>query len=130
MAHLALQEQRYWVVIAQGREAVRYPELVELSGYPDRATTPDLVVVRKIWTGVTDGADRYLNSVTDAELANHFEFDGERLPESVGTMLYRNIHHYWFHTGEAHAIRQQLGHKDLPDFVGDQGSAPFREGWS
>lgn len=130
MAHLALQEQRYWITIAQGRDAVRHPELMEVSGYPDRATTPDLAVVREIWQGVTADADRFLDTITDEALAEHFVFEGERLPESVGTMLYRNIHHYWFHTGEAHAIRQQLGHGDLPDFVGEQGRAPFRPGWS
>jgi hypothetical protein len=37
----------------------------------------------------------------------------------VGTLLLRNIYHYWFHLGEAHAIRQLLGHTDLPEFVGD-----------
>ena len=130
MAHLALQEQRYWITIPQGRDAVRHPELIELSGYPDKATTPELAVVREIWTGVAEDADTFLDNVTDEQLARHFVFDGERLPESVGTMLYRNVHHYWFHIGEAHAIRQQLGHRDLPDFVGARGErAPFRPGW-
>ena len=128
IAHLALQEQRYWITLAQGRAAVRHPELIELSGYPDRATTPDLRVVQAVWLGVTADADAFLDTATDEALAAHFEFEGERLPESAGTMLLRNIHHYWFHTGEAHAIRQQLGHRDLPDFVGDQGSAPFLPG--
>ena len=130
MAHLALQEQRYWIIMAQGRDAVRHPELVELSGYPDRATTPRLSVVRAIWGDVRASADRYLDEVDDATLVDHFDFDGERLPENIGTMLYRNIHHYWFHCGEAHAIRQQLGHRDLPEFVGAQSKAPFRVGSS
>lgn len=30
---------------------------------------------------------------------------------------------YWFHTGEAHAIRQMLGHPDMPQFVGGFGAA-------
>jgi hypothetical protein len=34
-------------------------------------------------------------------------------------MLLRNIYHYWYHTGEAHAIRDMLGHKNLPEFVGE-----------
>ena len=29
-----------------------------------------------------------------------------------------NQWHYWFHLGEAHAVRQMLGHQDLPQFVG------------
>jgi hypothetical protein len=28
-------------------------------------------------------------------------------------------HHYWYHIGENMAIRQELGHRDLPEFVGD-----------
>ncbi len=124
VAHLALQEQRYWIQIAQGNGA--HPELVELSGYPDRATTPPMERVRDIWQEVTGLADGFLDSATDETLEQHFVFAGKLLPESAGTMLLRNIHHYWFHTGEAHAIRQQLGHLNLPDFVGDQSLAPFR----
>jgi hypothetical protein len=41
-------------------------------------------------------------------------------------MLTRNIYHYWFHTGEAHAIRQMLGHGRLPQFVGDMSTAMYR----
>ncbi len=35
-------------------------------------------------------------------------------------------YHYWFHLGEAHAVRQMLGHKDLPQFVGDMSQAHYR----
>jgi hypothetical protein len=35
-------------------------------------------------------------------------------------------YHYWFHCGEAHAIRQMLGHTDLPQFVGDMSEALHR----
>ncbi len=35
-------------------------------------------------------------------------------------------YHYWYHLGEAHAIRQMLGHTGLPQFVGDMGiKAPY-----
>ncbi len=40
-----------------------------------------------------------------------------RSRENLGTMLLRTTYHYFFHTGEAHAVRQQLGHPDLPFFV-------------
>mgnify|MGYP001469375635 CR=1 FL=1 len=37
------------------------------------------------------------------------------------------IYHYWFHIGENAAIRQQLGHERLPQFVGSIDSkAPYR----
>jgi hypothetical protein len=47
---------------------------------------------------------------------------------SVGTAFSSCAHHYhyWFHTGEAHAIRQMLGHRDLPQFVGDMAAAVYR----
>ncbi len=34
-------------------------------------------------------------------------------------------YHYWLHIGEGHAIRQQLGHVDLPQFVGDMSEALY-----
>src|SRR3990170_5020081 len=41
--------------------------------------------------------------------------------------LQRVLDHYWFHTGENAAIRQQLGHARLPQFVGNiDGKAPYR----
>ena len=40
------------------------------------------------------------------------------------------IYHYWFHTGENQAIRQQLGHERLPQFVGNiDTEAPYRPEW-
>jgi uncharacterized damage-inducible protein DinB len=126
IAHLALQEQRYWIQLAQGRDAVPHPELMEVVGYPDRATTPELPLARTIWRNVTAKADEFLDTVDEPKLLDHFELDGQPVRESVGTMLHRNVYHYWFHTGEAHAIRQQLGHGVLPDFVGDISNAPYR----
>jgi hypothetical protein len=60
----------------------------------------------------------YLKNITDETVDEHLVWQGESLSESVGTSLLRNIYHYWFHLGEAHAIRQVLGHTDLPSFVG------------
>ena len=42
-------------------------------------------------------------------------------------VVYCDYHyHYWFHLGEAYAIRQLLGHPDLPEFVGDMSEALYR----
>jgi len=38
----------------------------------------------------------------------------------------RNIYHYFYHIGEASAIRQMLGHKNLPDYVGDMEEVQYR----
>ena len=48
----------------------------------------------------------------------HIEWKGKPYPENVGTMLLRNLYHYWYHLGEAQSIRQMLGHRELPQFVG------------
>ena len=35
--------------------------------------------------------------------------------------------HYWFHIGEIQSIRQMLGHKRLPIYVGSfEANAPYR----
>jgi hypothetical protein len=42
-------------------------------------------------------------------------------------MLQRVIYHYWYHNGENQAIRQNLGHTNLPQFIGDiHSEAPYR----
>ena len=33
--------------------------------------------------------------------------------------MQRVLYHYWYCAGENMAIRQMLGHRDLPDFVGN-----------
>ena len=76
-----------------------------------------------IWENVTSTADVYLESLTAEQLSEYFLRDGQPLWEDIGKCLLRNIFHYWFHIGEAHSIRQMLGHENLPDFVGDLSAA-------
>jgi hypothetical protein len=123
VGHLANQENRYWVMWAQGQELA--PELNELVGYGKPASTPSLDEMWATWRTITTAADRYLDTLTAELLQTHLKLQGKPLPETIGTMLYRNIYHYWFHLGEAHAIRQMLGHPDLPQFVGDMSEAPY-----
>jgi hypothetical protein len=70
------------------------------------------------WQTVTAAADEYLVTLTPSDLLTTLMVDGKLMTENVGQLLYRNLYHYWFHTGEAHAVRQQLGDGDLPQFVG------------
>jgi hypothetical protein len=79
-----------------------------------------------VWRDVTRAADEFLDTLTTEKLQTHLERKGEPLRESIGTMLRRNTYHYWYHLGEAHAIRQMLGHTDLPQFVGDMSEALYR----
>jgi hypothetical protein len=77
------------------------------------------------WRTITQAADEYLDTLTAEVLQQHLEWQGETVPENIGTMLLRNTYHYWFHIGEAHAVRQMLGHGNLPDFVGDLSAVRF-----
>lgn len=117
VGHLANQEHRYWVIWAQGR--VLHPGLNALVGTGQPASTPPLDEMWTTWQGITAAADVFLDTLTEDRLAEFLtREDGQPVRESIGTMLQRNIYHYWFHTGEAHAVRQLLGHGDLPQFVG------------
>ena len=72
----------------------------------------------------------FLDGLTESRVAgNSATLGGRPVFESNGTLLQRVIYHYWFHIGESQAIRQMLGHENLPQFVGDLGDkAPYRTG--
>lgn len=124
IGHLASQEQAYWVLFVRGRPI--YPELHRLVGTGRPATTPPLDEMWQTWQGITTAADEFLDTITGERLPEHFQWKGEPVKESIGTLLQRNIYHYWFHNGEVAAIRQMLGHEDLPQFVGDMTAAVYR----
>jgi hypothetical protein len=124
VGHLATQEQNYWCTMAQGQTIV--PELRELFRHGRPAVTPPLLEMWAAWRAVTAAADRYLDTLTPNILGDHLAWQGRLWPENIGTLLLRNIYHYWFHLGEASAIRQQLGHTGLPDFVGPMPSELYR----
>jgi uncharacterized damage-inducible protein DinB len=124
IGHLATQENAYWVLWAQGKEL--WPDLNRLVGWASPPNTPPLDEMWEAWREITSAADAFLDTLTPDMLATHLKWKGKPLRESVGTMLYRNIYHYWYHLGEAHAIRQMLGHTDLPQFVGDMSEALYR----
>jgi hypothetical protein len=123
VGHLANQETRYWNLFAQGKDVHR--ELIELVGYGKPASTPSLKEMWSTWESITAIADPFLDTLTPTIMQTHLVYKGKELPESIGTLLQRNIFHYWFHTGEAFAIRQLLGHKNLPEFVGDMSTAKY-----
>jgi hypothetical protein len=124
VGHLASQENAYWVLLPTGRNPA--PTLHELVGFGKPASTPPLDEMWEAWHLVTSEADQFLDTLTVDKLLTHLEWKGKPRPESIGTMLLRNTYHYWFHLGEAYAIRQKLGHADLPQFVGDMSAAVYR----
>ena len=99
------------------------PELNQLVASGKPASVPSLEAMWAAWQRVTVAADSWLDALTpekvQAPLMEGFA--------SVGTFMLRTIYHYWYHLGEALAVRQALGHTNLPDFVGDIDSqAPYR----
>jgi hypothetical protein len=124
VGHLANQEHRYWVMLAQQKNLA--PDLNGRVGFGKPASTPELEEMWAVWHKVTAAADEYLEGLTPQVLQTFLLRDGKPVDESVGTLLMRNIYHYWYHTGEAAAVRQMLGHKNLPDFVGEINVAPYR----
>lgn len=124
VGHLANQENAYWVLMGQGN-AIQ-TGLNALVGYGKPASTPPLDEMWAAWHEVTAAADTYLDALTPELLTGQLVWRGKPREETIGTMLLRNIYHYWFHTGEAAAVRQLLGHQGLPDFVGDMSQFAYR----
>ncbi|MGD2078138.1 MAG: DinB family protein [Chloroflexota bacterium] len=127
VGHLAWHEQWYWLRYAQGIDLA--PQLDELAGSGRPPSTPSLPDMQSTWREITAAADPYLDTLTGETLQEHFSWKGRAMRESIGTLLLRLTYHYWFHTGEVLAIRQLLGHRELPEFVGDIGAkGPYRPG--
>ena len=120
IGHLAWQEQRYWLERAQGRTVV--PELKRY-GFGAEMSTPPLDEVWRAWRAVTRAADPFLDTLTSAMLEKPYRVQPN--PETIGTQMLRMTYHYWYHLGEAMAIRQLLGHA-VPVFVGNINRAPYR----
>lgn len=125
VGHLANHEQTFW--LERRGEPILVPGLHELVGWGQPASTPPLDEMWSAWRAITAAVDLYLDSLTAGDLETFMVVDGKPRTESIGTMCHRTIYHYWFHNGEAQAIRQLLGHTNLPQFVGAIGKeAPYR----
>ena len=127
VGHMAWQEQRYWLFRGQGRVVVPEVQRAFASGGPP--STPPLDQVLADWRAITIAADPWLDGLTSDALARlrDFDVDGQTIQLRFGSMLQRTTYHYWYHNGENLAIRQMLGHADLPEFVGNiDDEAPYR----
>ncbi len=125
VGHLAWHEQRYWLFRAQGQ--ILFPELNELFAYGAPMNSPSLAEMLAKWQTVTQTADPFLDTLTTAKLQEELLFEGKAVGQTVGSALRRITYHYWYHIGEIQAIRQMLGHQNLPEYVGDiEVEAPYR----
>ncbi|HEY1011112.1 MAG TPA: DinB family protein [Herpetosiphonaceae bacterium] len=125
VGHLAWQEQRYFLWLAQDR--ILLPALNEQFANGAPACPPALSAVLADWAAITAAADLWLDTVDSATLQREATLNGALSGRIFGALLQRTLYHYWFHCGENMAIRQLLGQRDLPQFVGDiDGEAPYR----
>lgn len=116
VGHLAWQEQRYFLSFGQG--ITLFPEIAKDFAYGSPASTPSLKEMLVAWQKITKAADPWLDKVTTETLQQNVIINGKQIQYQYGNLLQRVIYHYWYHLGENMAIRQNLGHKKLPQFVG------------
>jgi hypothetical protein len=125
VGHLAWHEQRTWLTRPQNR--ILFPKLNELFAYGAATNTPSFKEMLEIWDTVTQAAGPFLDTLTTETLQNDLLLNGESVGQTLGSALRRVTYHYWYHIGEIQAIRQMLGHEDLPEYVGDiEIEAPYR----
>ena len=125
VGHLAWHEQRSWLQRAQDK--ILFPELNEIFAYGAPMSTPSFKEILHIWQAVTKAADPFLDTVTTVSMQTDLRLKDESVGPILGTLLRRVTYHYWYHIGEIQAIRQMLGHRDLPEYVGDiDMEAPYR----
>lgn len=125
IGHLAWQEQRYFLYFAQGQ--MLFPTINQEFAYGAPASTPILREVLHAWHGITEAADPWLDTLTSVKLEEYVISRGKPTARIFGNLLQRVIYHYWYHIGENMAIRQQLRHAHLAQFVGDiDAQAPYR----
>ncbi len=117
IGHLAWQEQRYFLYFVQGRLLI--PEIDTDFAFGAQASTPPLNQVLSAWQTITTEIDPWLETITTQKLLEKVIRKGNDERYTIGNLFYRTIYHYWYHIGENMAIRQQLGHQDLPVFVGN-----------
>lgn len=113
LGHLACAEQKIWLTSLLGQTPC--PHLDEIYGDGQPASTPPLQEMWEAWQTITQLADPLLDTLTTPML----QIPHAQYQRTTGSLLMRLIYHYWYHTGEILAIRQLLGHPNLPEFVGE-----------
>ena len=125
VGHLAWQEQRYF--LSYGLGVSLYPDIEKSHAYGAPASTPSLKEMLAAWKQITLAADPFLETLTSKKLAQNVISNGKEIQRTYGNLIQRTIYHYWYHLGENMAIRQNLGHKELPQFVGSiDTKAPYQ----
>jgi hypothetical protein len=125
VGHLAWHEQRSF--LQRPQDIILFPKLNEIFAYGAPMSTPSLKEMLETWQAVAKAADPYLDTLTTELLLTDLLLNGEPVGQTRGTVLRRITYHYWYHLGEILSIRQMIGGRDLPDFVGEiDVEAPYR----
>lgn len=125
VGHLAWQEHRYFLQRAQDK--ILFPELNTNFAYGAPMSTPALSETLRTWKEVIQASQPYLDSLITQSLEQELPLEGKPVGQSVGSAMRRMTYHYWYHIGEIQAVRQMLGHKPLPEYVGDiERLAPYK----
>lgn len=123
VGHLAWQEQKYFLWYGMGQ--MPYPKIDRDFAYGCPASTPALDYVFSAWQDIITISDSWLDQLTNETLQKTIVHNERQT--NFGNLIWRTLYHYWYHIGENLAIRQQLGHTNLPEFVGNlDGRAPYR----
>jgi uncharacterized damage-inducible protein DinB len=114
IGHMAHQEHAYFVAWPHGREI---EQQYKAFGFGSPPSQPRLEETMALWRTTCEVADTLLHAADEESLKQLIITPGRAIgSENLGTLLTRNIFHYWSHIGEISAIRQMLGHHP-PQFV-------------
>ena len=125
VGHLAWQEQLCFLY--GGQKKILLPDLDTTYAYGAPACTPPLSETLSAWRTITAAVDPWLDALKPDDFLLVLDRGKDFGAYKLGSLMQRVIYHYWYHNGENLAIRQALGHTDLPQFVGDiDALAPYR----
>ncbi|MEM9775200.1 MAG: DinB family protein [Chloroflexota bacterium] len=124
VGHLAEFDQKVWVERVLGEPVTK---ATKKFGFRREATTPELDEVFDQWRAVQDKTSEVMEGLTNEDMVELPYLFGRQVHQPVSMWLLRMGWHYWYHLGEMQAVRQMLGHENLPDFVG---SMPPKAQWS
>ncbi len=115
VGHLAGFDQAVWLERPRG---IVVNEAVKACGYRQPASTPDLNEMLDAWHAIQEKVAEVQAELTAEDLLVHPGPPGNQSPENLGTLMLRQLWHYWYHLGEMQGLRQAMGHEKLAQYVG------------
>ena len=122
MAHLAWHEM---MNLGAFTGEMMFPQLHEIAGKGNPATTPKLSEMRALWEQIAAAVDERFATLTVDDLLGEVNYFGWVYPENLGSVLQRTNNHYFYHMGEAAAVRQLLDHTGYPEVMADEGAMDY-----